>query len=816
MRTLFVKVSDAPLGERGKALRGAIATSASQSAEVFNVALGDLPLIPRSPFVYWIGTGVRSVFSKFPRLDAGPRVAKQGLATADDFRFVRLWTELGELSRSSTWRPFAKGGSFSPFYANIYLVVKWARDGLEIASNLNERGEVRSNIWMLRDTVKNCFFREGITWPRRPHLLGSFQYLPRGCVFGSDGPAVFSGDVATLAAVLNSAPYLGLLGLLMARGTSGGQTLKYEVGYVTSVPVPSIDGELRETLAELAKRSWRLQRSLDTRLEFSRAFVLPGLLQVDVGSISLCDRSQSWGRQYAATQAELDAVYGEINEESYRLYEMSGEDRSSIERGFGTSGEPEESSDEDDGDASNEDGDVAEVDAAPMVASLLSWTMGVAFGRFDVRLATGERAAPPEPEPFDPLPVCSPGMLTGDDGLPVAAPPPGYPLTFPTDGILVDDPGHPRDVVRSVRSVFETVFDDANARWHEAAELFGAPDLRSWFAHDFFEPHIKRYSKSRRKAPIYWQLATASGLYSVWLYIHRATGDTLFRVLNDFVGPKLDHEKTKLDGLTQEAGGNPSAAQRREIEQQETFVGELQALKTEVARVAPLWKPNLDDGVILNFAPLWRLVPQSRSWQGECKKAWDKLVAGDYDWAHLAMHLWPERVVPKCIDDRSLAIAHGLEHVFWHEDDSGTWRKRPVDAATVQKLIDERTSSTVKAAVNDLLAAPAPTAVGGRRAAPRATATRPAAPSPAPAEVRPAARASAVEAAVDDATLAAVRGAIGAIADGASKADVLAATGLTDADWNKAIGVLLDRGLVSKSGQKRGTRYHARLAGEEA
>jgi hypothetical protein len=308
---------------------------------------------------------------------------------------------------------------------------------------------------------------------------------------------------------------------------------------------------------------------------------------------------------------------------------------------------------------------------------------------------------------------------------------------------------------------------------------------------------------------VYWQLATASGSYSVWIYIHRATGDTLFRVLNDFVGPKLDHEKAKLDRLTQEAGANPSAAQRRETEQQETFVGELQALKTEVARAAPLWKPNLDDGVILNFAPLWRLVPQSRSWQGECKKAWDKLVAGDYDWAHLAMHLWPERVVPKCIDDRSLAIAHGLEEVFWHEDNAGAWRKTRVDDATVQQLIRERTSSTVKAALNDLLSAQAPTASGGRRAATRAPAPRPVAPTPVASTPRPAAREPAPDVTVSDATLAAVRGAIGAIADGASKADVLATTGLSDADWNKAIAVLLDRGQVSRTGQKRGTRYHA-------
>ena len=68
------------------------------------------------------------------------------------------------------------------------------------------------------------------------------------------------------------------------------------------------------------------------------------------------------------------------------------------------------------------------------------------------------------------------------------------------------------------------------------------------------------------------------------------------------------------------------------------------------------------------MAPLWRLVPQHKPWQKELKSKWDELVAGKYDWAHLAMHLWPERVVPKCATDRSLAIAHGLEDVFWTED----------------------------------------------------------------------------------------------------------------------------------------------------
>jgi hypothetical protein len=807
MRTVFIRAIEAAIDEKAVVLRVAVD---GPSSVRFEVDPSNFAAVPKSPFAYWVSDSLRATFSAHPPFANGRRIAASGGKTLDDFRWIRASWEV--IRDGDRWVGYAKGGSFSPFYADIHLLLDWMHDAAALKDYLVEYRRSRgwSPNWTAELHGSEHYLRPGLTWPRRTNGL-SFRAMPAGCVFGDKGPAAFvDGDGAeelmALLALVNSTAFGALVAVQLAR-TELAQS--FEVGLVQKTPVPNLSQSDEPGIAQLARAGWSVKRRVDSRSETSHAFLLPALLQMDGGTF--IGRAREWGQVTAAAQTQLAELAAEIDEHAYRLYGISEQDRQRIEQGFGTSGEAEESLHDDDLDESDDDGDVAEVDAMPMVASLLSWTLGVAFGRFDVRLAIGDRDAPPEPEPFEPLPVCSPGMLTGNDGLPVAAPPPRYPLTFPLDGVLVDDPGHPRDVLRAVRSVFETVFDDANARWHEAAELLGTPDLRTWFARDFFEPHIKRYSKSRRKAPIYWQLATASGSYSVWIYIHRATADTLFRVLNDFVGPKLDHERAKLDGLTQDAGANPSAAQRREIEQHETFVGELQALKTEVARVAPLWKPNLDDGVILNFAPLWRLVPQSRSWQGECKKAWDKLVAGDYDWAHLAMHLWPERVVPKCIDDRSLAIAHGLEDVFWYEDDSGTWRKSRVDDATVQKLIQERTSTTVKAALKDLLSAATPTTSNGRKAKGRSASARASAPKPAPA----AARATTADTALDEATLRAVKAAIASVADGASKADVLAATGLSDGDWNKAIAALLDRGDVTHTGQKRGTRYHADSPGED-
>jgi hypothetical protein len=55
--------------------------------------------------------------------------------------------------------------------------------------------------------------------------------------------------------------------------------------------------------------------------------------------------------------------------------------------------------------------------------------------------------------------------------------------------------------------------------------------------------------------------------------------------------------------------------------------------------------------------------PQKTRSRKDLKNCWEKLAAGEYDWAHLAHSMWPDRVREKCKIDRSLAIAHNLEHL---------------------------------------------------------------------------------------------------------------------------------------------------------
>ena len=701
MKSLFVRLMDAE--DKAEALKEAIADHASPRR--FEVNPESFVTMPRAPFAYWASEQEQRVFRDMSRFEANGRTAKQGLATADDFRFIRHWVEVPAAASGTSWFSFAKGGEFSRHYCDVCLVLNWACAGAEMKS---WAGSLYNNSHWSR-ILKNIdlYYRPGLTWPLRTNGL-SFRVMPANCIFGHKGPATFArGDDHTellaLCAVLNSTPFGALVSLQLAR-TELAQS--YEVGLIKSTPVPTLNAAVRDHLAGLARNAWSLKRSLDTQMETSHTFVLPALLQASSGTLAA--RADRWADQVTRTDALLAEMQDKIDRACLDLYGISEKDRWRTHprlpgRAVGEVTEPV------DGDE-KEGATGTEPDATRQVFSLLSWAMGVAFGRFDLRYATGEFPFPPETEPFSPLPVCSPGMLTGDDGRPLDAPPSGYAIHCSGDGILVDDVGVDDDLPAAARRVFEPIFDDPSARWAEAAEILGDHDgdLRGWFARKFFELHIKRYKMSRRKAPIYWQLATPTASYSAWLYYHRLSRDTLFRLLNDHVVPKLQHEEGKLTSLTQEAGSSPTASQRRLIDNQRRFVAELRAFRDEVAHVAPLWNPDLNDGVIINFAPLWRLVPQNRSWQKQCKNVWDKLVAGDYDWAHLAMHLWPERVVPRCAGDRSLAIAHGLDRAFWEEDQDGKWKPRSVPRHVVDHVVNERTSAAVKSAVVDLLRAPGP------------------------------------------------------------------------------------------------------------
>jgi hypothetical protein len=118
--------------------------------------------------------------------------------------------------------------------------------------------------------------------------------------------------------------------------------------------------------------------------------------------------------------------------------------------------------------------------------------------------------------------------------------------------------------------------------------------------------------------------------------------------------------KQKLESEKESLPRNQITKIEKEIEKKADFVVELKEFRDTMEKIAQSgYDPDFDDGVILNMAPLHKVIP----WK-EPAKYWKELEAGDYDWAHIAMKYWPERVREKCRKDKSLAIAHGMEGLY--------------------------------------------------------------------------------------------------------------------------------------------------------
>jgi hypothetical protein len=108
----------------------------------------------------------------------------------------------------------------------------------------------------------------------------------------------------------------------------------------------------------------------------------------------------------------------------------------------------------------------------------------------------------------------------------------------------------------------------------------------------------------------------------------------------NYVEPKIRLESKRLETVRKQksaAGDTGKEAKRlsKEIEQQEDFISELGDFDDKLRRAANLHlNPDLNDGVVLNIAPLHELVP----WK-EAKEYWQELLAGKYEWSSIGKQL---------------------------------------------------------------------------------------------------------------------------------------------------------------------------------
>jgi hypothetical protein len=697
--------------------------------------------LPSSVFGYWLSDQLVGRMKREGSVAHRGVDVRQGTATADDFRFLRLaWEVPAELvGLDRDWAPFAKGGEYSPFFDDVHLVVRWRDRGVEIAA-------------FPKAYIRNASFygKAGATWPRRTTSAFGPRALPPGCAFGDKGPAAIPQeqshiDPLLLLGLLSSRPTRLLLSVRLGAGDDapGSAAKSYEVGLIRDLPFPPLTPDQEDVLhtatrdAAQAAKAFQVQRD-----ETTNAYVSPMFLR-ESGARSLRALAEAEVRRCEDLWSALAKKSSEIDAVMCEALGFSGDDRRILSEEL----EPPLEALSAEWDPAHDDllarayktkdalpggqlpgGLEAEFDVrvktrrkkqtvprsmealcrifrvsptalisarrrlslyreedfATTAADLLSYCVGVAIGRWDVRLAQ----ACVDLDPFAPLRCIPRGALVDDRGLPAAVVPSGYPLTVGQDGILVDTEGHENDIVGAARNVLHFLWSDtAETIEHECCALLGVQSLREYFAKPndggFWGRHVRRYSKSRRRAPVYWLLQSPRGFYRVWIYAHRLTKDTLPKLLGPrYLGGALTQVKHAIDELRPagQAKGDLTKKQERRLAELaehlldlEEFAAQLQTVVQQVNdRGEPVgYAPNLDDGVVLNAAPLHQVIPWPRKKKHQGKSMselavyWDELAEGRYDWAHMAMWYWPTRVTEHCRTDRSLALAHGLEAQFF-------------------------------------------------------------------------------------------------------------------------------------------------------
>jgi hypothetical protein len=469
---------------------------------------------------------------------------------------------------------------------------------------------------------KRAQMKPGVCFGKRGEYLCA-HILPPGHIFTVEGQSF------PLESVEKTLDLLGFLNTPLVRFSINkycGQH-KYS-GYVNLLPYFALPhaGEIRVRVRSVLELYGRAQQQDETQSLFSLLFP---------------DKSITEFAKYITTTIEAAWRASKdcekfCHEQSLAAFQPSDGEREIIESFRRTQPHPE---------SPIEDADVDSNCRWLAAHSVLSHAIGCIFGRWDIRLRFASAVDRDLAYSFSPLGMSPPAALIAGDGLAITAWPDAYPLCLDSDGMLVDDEVHTDDIVMWTRNVFEFLWPhEAQSREREACELLEVRELRDYFrkpgAGGFWTDHVKRYSKSRRKAPIYWYLRSAKGNYGIWLYYHRLDKDVLFKALLNYVEPKLRLEENNLAQLKHRRDavgttGREGKQVEKDLDKHESFLSEIYDFRDKLKRAADLnLEPDLNDGIVLNIAPLWELVP----WK-EAEKYWKELLDGKYEWSSIAKQL---------------------------------------------------------------------------------------------------------------------------------------------------------------------------------
>ena len=533
--------------------------------------------IPGTPVAYWLSEDFIKIFDNKKIGDVA--YSKQGLATADNNRFLRVWYELVmssiefnatshemALKSGKKWFPYNKGGEFRKWYGNNDYVVNWANDGYEIKHFFDDKGKLRS-----RPQNLDFMFRSSASWSDITSSANAFRYKNAGHLFDITGMSLFSEEyLFYLLALCNTKIVREVLKVVAP-------TMHCQCGDVANVPV-IIDTDFSEKIDALAKENIEISKKDWDSFETSWDFKTHPLITyrrgggysdvaIEKWEYRLSDAYHAW-ESNAATQFNfVKKNEEELNRIFIDIYGLQDELTPEVE---------------------DKDITVRKADLGRDIKSFISYAVGCMFGRYSLDLdglayAGGEWAAS----------KYSTFAADKDNIIPIC-----------------DDEYFEDDIVGRFVKFVEVVYgkDTLEENLKFIADALGGNGqpkevIRKYFINGFYTDHCKMY----QKRPIYWMFDSGKkNGFKCLIYMHRYQPDTLARIRTDYVHEQQARYRTAIADLDNRIA-NASTGERVKLNKQLKTLNdqakEIHEYEEKIHHLADqMISIDLDDGVKKNYA----------------------------------------------------------------------------------------------------------------------------------------------------------------------------------------------------------------------
>ena len=584
--------------------------------------------IPESIIAYWISRAVVDCFKNKPLSTIF--VTREGMATADNDRFLRLWHEVAfpvitfdckseqdGVNKAIKWVPYNKGGTTRDWYGNNEYIVNWASNGAEIKNNKDPKtGRIRSHNYN-----GEYGFKEGITWSAISSGDLSVRYCKAGFLFDSKGAKGFSQNKDNLLWVLgllNSKVSMQFLQFLSP-------TLDFKVGDIISIPF--VEDECKKSYVasivrnqiDLSKEDWD---AYDTSWDFQRHPLLRPVA-------SLPDAYTAWKAECEQRFQQLKANEEELNRTFIDIYGLQDElthdvaDKDvTVHRIFDT---------KDDVPQSMQGSNYVRTKRDEIV-SLLSYAVGCMFGRYSLDrqgliFAGGDfdsvywkfKGQAALNEQGDPIDGGHAGISLAnyhyprfhnaenwEDATSLSYEPDADGIIPITDEEYLED-----DIVSCLCDWLKAVYgaDTLEENLDFIAGALGGKGgssreiIRSYFLKDFFKDHCKTY----QKRPIYWLFDSGKqNGFKALIYLHRYTPDTIGNLRVDYLHKMQRVYESEInrmqDMIDHSTNAREVAASTKRKEKLQKQLKECRDYDEMIAHLAlSRIELDLDDGVKVNY-----------------------------------------------------------------------------------------------------------------------------------------------------------------------------------------------------------------------